>query len=123
MRVKNGMIGTWTGTATTPWVAPYTVTLVFDTYTHYSAKSSGTSTTALYYGSDEDSPLKRYSVDDILASGDAVGTIDVYFGASGTNHDRLEGIELSADSSQLKFFFMHLGQYGPLRYDLVRVVP
>jgi hypothetical protein len=124
MRVKNGLIGTWTGTATTPWTSSYRVTFIFDSYTHYASRSlDGNSTSALYYGSDQDSPLKQYEVTDVQANGDAVGTIDIYFGDSSTTRDSLQSIQLSTDLSRLKFSVMHLDQYGPLQYDLQRTSP
>jgi hypothetical protein len=122
MRVKNGMIGEWTGTATNPWTSPYQVLFTFDSYSHYSARSSGVSTSALYYGTDADSPLKHYSVDDMQSNGNARGTIDIFFDPN-TVQDKLDNIALSADLNRLKFSFMHFDQYGPLQYDLVRLIP
>jgi hypothetical protein len=121
MRVRNGIIGTWTGTATAFGIS-WPVTFTFDSYTHYSAKSLQAGISALYYGSDDDSPLKRYDITDVQANGDANGTIVIYFSANDTNFDTLQGIQLSADSSHLKFYFMH-GGAGPLTYDLQLVSP
>jgi hypothetical protein len=127
MRVRNGIIGTWSGTATTPWVDPYAVTFTFDSYSHYSDKSLNPDYSALYYGADEDSPLKRYDVTDMQANGDAKGTIDIVFMIDGppgsSTLDTLEGIRLSADGDRLQFYVMHLGTYGPLQYELQRVIP
>ncbi|MGA9654610.1 MAG: hypothetical protein WBV96_11930 [Polyangia bacterium] len=122
MRVRNGFIGTWTGTATA-FGNTWPVTFTFDSYTHYSAKSLQAGISALYYGSDDDSPLKLYNITDLQANGDATGTIVIYFSANDTDLDNLEGIELSADGSNLQFYFMHFGEYGPLQYDLQRVTP
>jgi hypothetical protein len=127
MRVRNGVVGTWTGTATTPWVAPYSVTFTFDSYTHYSARSLQGNQVALYYGIDDDSPFKRYDIADLRANGDGTGTIDIVFSNSGPggniNQDILDGIKLSADGTRLQFNFMHNGTYGPLQYDLQRSTP
>jgi hypothetical protein len=123
MRVKNGVIGTWTGTATTPWVPPYRVTFNFDSYGHYSAKSLDGAEPALYYGTDIDSPLKHYTISDIQADGDAIGSIDIVFDSNSVDHDELKGIALSTDLNHLKFYFMHAGTYGPLQYDLRRDSP
>ena len=46
IRIKNGMIGDWSGTVTVPWSSPYQVTFTFDSYTHYSAWASSTSFSA-----------------------------------------------------------------------------
>jgi hypothetical protein len=125
MRVKTGVIGTWTGTATTPWVPAYHVTFTFDSYTHYSAKAApdANGVPALYYGTDDDTPNKRYGITDIQANGDATGTIDVCFDVGGCNRSKLQAIQLSADLSRLKFYFMFRDETGPLEYDLTRSVP
>jgi hypothetical protein len=120
IRVKNGVIGTWAGTATTPWTPAYKVAFTFDSYSHYSARSINASYVALYYGTDDDSPEKQYSIVDIQANGDANGTIAVFFSPGDTNSDTLFGIALSADLNRLKFQVMHNGAYGPLQYDLQR---
>jgi hypothetical protein len=124
MRVKNGIIGTWTGTATTPFWSPYHVTFTFDSYSHYSSRAlDGNGVPALYYGTDDDSPQKQYDITDIQANGDATGTIDICFDVSGCNRNKLQAIQLSADLSRLKFYIMYLEQYGPLQYDLQRTSP
>jgi hypothetical protein len=123
MRVKNGIIGTWTGTATTPWVPTYHVTFTFDSYSHYSSKAlDGRGEPALYYGTDDDLASKRYDINDIQANGDATGTIDICFDSNDCNRNSLQGIQLSADLSRLKFYFAYLGTYGPLEYDLQRTL-
>ncbi len=78
MRLRNGVIGTWTGTATA-FGNTWPVTFTFDSYTHYSAKSLQAGISALYYGSDDDSPLRLYDITDVQANGDATGTIVIYF--------------------------------------------
>jgi hypothetical protein len=126
MRVRNGLIGTWTGTVTTPWVSPYAVTFAFDSYSHYSAKSVDGLYPALYYGTDDDSPDKRYDISDIEDNGDASGFIDLVWSAGGggdATREMLSGIQLSADGSKLTFWFMHMGSYGPIKYDLRRSTP
>ena len=123
VRVKNGVIGTWTGTVTTPWTSPYRVTFVFDTYSHYSARTlDGSGYPALYYGIDDaDSPEKLYTISDMQANGDASGTISIVYDLGYADLERLEGIALSADLNHLKFYFMHAGTEGPIAYDLQRV--
>lgn len=126
MRVKNGIIGTWTGTVTTPWLPPYHVTFTFDSYSHYAAKAApdGNGNPALYYGDDGDSPDRRYGITDIQANGDAKGTIDVCFDVSGCNNlSSMEAIKLSADLSRLSFYIMYRYESGPLQYDLTRASP
>jgi hypothetical protein len=123
MRVQSGMIGDWSGTATVPWTSPYQVRFTFDSFTHYSAWASSASFSALYFGPDGDAPDKHYSVDDIEEDGEAVGTIDINLGSGNSVRNRLEAIVLSADLNHLRFYYLYCGQYGPLQYDLHRVVP
>jgi len=120
MRVRDGVIGTWTGTATTPWLAPYRVTFTFDSYSHYSARRLEGDTPALYYGIDADSPSKQYAITNIQANGNATGYLDVYFGPSSITRNTLQEIILSPDGNRLQFWFMQAGAYGPLQYDLLR---
>jgi hypothetical protein len=120
MRVRNGTLGTWTGTVTTPWVDPYAVTFSFDSYTHYSAMSLGSQNPALYYGTDDDGPDKHYDITDIEDNGDASGTIDIVFGPGNYTREILSGIQLSADGNTLRFWFSRGGTSGPLQYDLQR---
>jgi hypothetical protein len=124
MRVKNGIIGTWTGSVTTPFWPTYHATFTFDSYTHYSAKaaSDANGVPALYYGTDDDTPNKRYGITDIQANGDATGTIDIC-DVGGCNRNKLQAVQMSADLSQLKFYIMYQDQYGPLEYDLTRTSP
>ncbi len=126
MRVKTGIIGTWTGTVTTPFWPTYHATITFDSYSHYAAKAApdGNGVSALYYGDDGDSPDRRYDITDIQANGDAKGTIDVCFDVSGCNNlSSMEAIKLSADLSRLSFYIMYRYESGPLQYDLTRVNP
>jgi hypothetical protein len=130
MSVKNAVLGTWTGIATTPWVPPYQVTFTFDNYTHYSARSLQGTQPALYYGIDDNSLAKLYEIQTLLANGDAIGTIDIVFSTSQlpgqATRDLLEGVHLSVDGTRLQFYYLHVlsdGVYGPMQYDLQRSTP
>ncbi len=73
---------------------------------------------AMYYGTDEESPSKVYAVNDLQASLKGVGQIDVYFGAKDVVRDELRNIRLMGD--KLEFEVFHLGQYGPMTFQLTR---
>ena len=76
---------------------------------------------ALYYDTDEDNPQKTYEIYDVRSDGKATADIVVYFGLSNTTtRDKLEAIDLAPAGDRLAFDFMHLGQYGPIHYDLRR---
>jgi hypothetical protein len=122
----DGMVGAWEGCVTTPWVPQYWVTIEFRADGTYSARSDEVlddwEMTALYYGTDEDAPAKRYAVNDLQASGKGIGQIDVAFTPGqtlGATRDELVNITLMAD--RLEFEMMHLGTYGPLTFRLRRV--
>ena len=121
--LQTGIIGTWVGCATTPWTPMYKVTFVFHTDGSYSAKSGesldGQRMVALYYGTDKDSPLKRYALTDFQASGLGLGEIDVDFGSGSVVRDDLRNIRLMGD--KLEFEMFHFGSYGPITFRLNRV--
>jgi hypothetical protein len=104
---------------TTPWVAPYWVTITFrDDGTYSSYALSGSTEPALYYGTDEDSPEKVYDLNDLQDDLEGIGQIDIFFWAGNVNRGELRNIALMGN--QLEFEFFHRGQYGPLTYQLYR---
>lgn len=143
---KQGIVGEWKGAVVTPWIAPYGIEMVFRADGNYSSRglgpispdspsllaepapvdtgvpdSTGPATwisPGLYYGSDEDSPLKTYNLDDVDASGNASGEIVVYF-APTTTVDELRHVRLSEDKTRLSFDLWHLG-HGPIKVEMVR---
>ena len=120
--LSRGVIGTWVGCATTPWTPMYKVTFVLRSDGTYSAKSGegldGQRMAALYYGTDKDSPLKRYALTDLQASGLGLGEIDVYFDGGSVVRDWLRNIRLMGD--KLEFEMFHDGTYGPITFRLNR---
>ena len=129
-RFQTGVIGHWMGTAMTPlgWTwSRATVEFTFFCDGHYHGRclaaegSDSASCVALYYGTDDDDPHKTYEINDVRADGKATGEIVIYFDISfTTTDDRLDAIELGTDATTLSFDLIHLGQYGPVHYDLRR---
>lgn len=83
---------------------------------------------ALYYGTDDDNPNKKYLLDDLKANGDGAGWIDVCFTANGTcNNTRgeLSAVRVCSNGAQLDFDFFAAwnGRRGPIIYRLVRADP
>jgi len=116
------MLGTWEGCVITPWVDPYWVTITFyDDGTYSSRAEDGASEPAMYYGSDDDSPEKRWELNGLEDDLEGVGQIDIYFWPGNTNRGDLRNIRLMGH--ELEFEFFHRGIYGPLTYQLVRVAP
>jgi hypothetical protein len=119
--VRDGIVGAWEGCVWTPWTLTYWVTLTFRADGTYSANSpealDGVEETAMYYGVDDDSPLKRYALNDFQDNLQAIGDIDIYFG-QGTVRDELRHVTLMGD--QLSFELFHMGQYGPITFQLQR---
>jgi hypothetical protein len=125
--LSSGIVGTWQGCVATPWVPAYFVTMTFRADGSYSAGSTevldGQQMVAMYYGTDPDNVSKRYAVNDLQASMQGTGQIDVYFGdgSGSVNRGDLRNIKLMGDV--LEFEFFHRGVYGPLTFQLVRLPP
>lgn len=120
--LDTGMIGSWEGCVTTPWLPAYYVSVTFRDNGTYSATSDevldGQRMVALYYGSDDESASKVYAVNDLQASLKGVGQIDVYFGANDVVRDELRNVRLMGD--KLEFEVFHFTQYGPITFQLTR---
>lgn len=133
-RVATGMAGAWHGHVTTPWVPVYEVTMSFTADGHYGARcawSSNACCVAMYYGTDDDTPLKRYAFDSVTTIGKVSGSIDIIFGGDYGGQQvpyyesgyqgTLKNVELDATGNRLRFDFIYGDGYGPLKYDLERV--
>jgi hypothetical protein len=120
--ITAGIVGTWEGCVGTPWTPLYAVSVTLREDGTYSAKSDevldGTKMIAMYYGMDEDSSLKTYSITDFQASGLGIGQIDLVFDVGSVTRDELRNVRLMGD--KLEFEMFHLGQYGPLTFQLNR---
>jgi hypothetical protein len=118
-----GIVDAWHGCVSTPWTPMYEVTFTFNadgTYSAYTHEElDGVRMIALYYGTDEDSPLKKYAITDYQASRLGIGEIDIYFG-TGTVRDSLRNVRLMGD--KLEFEMFHMDRYGPLTFKLSRIV-
>jgi len=113
------ILGTWTGTATTPWRPPYEVEIEFFEDGTYSARNPNDGYVAFYYGDDVDSDMKTYSINDVMANGKGTGTLFVYFTLGDhTCRGDLENIEFTQDFQHLEFEFWYRSQYGPIKYSL-----
>ncbi len=127
--VKDGIVGKWRGCTKNPWTKPYEVEFTFNTDGTYSSKNieiaANSSTlrtnTALYYGSDADDPNKKFELRNQLSNGDVEGDIYVYFGSASTVLDKIKLMRLNQDNSKLYLEVIHLGSYGPLRYELEKI--
>jgi hypothetical protein len=120
--LEAGIVGTWGGCVTTPWIAPYPVIVTFRADGTYRARTLAEGDIvepAFYYGTDEDSPQKRYAVNDLQDNLKGVGQIDIVFWEDNTNRGELRNIALMDD--QLEFEFFHRGQYGPLTFRLFSI--
>jgi len=86
----------------------------------YAAHSPGDQCIVFYYGTNADSSEKRYLLNDILASGEGSGELEIYFGPGSTNRGTLRHVVLSDDENQLNFECWK-EQYGPLVFTLKRL--
>jgi hypothetical protein len=116
-RARYGMVGTWRGTATSPWVAPYTVEISFGGDGMYDAHTVdpgavGYAVTPFYY--DQDPEHDRYELVDLHANGEVSGQIYLQWLDS---PDRLDAIRFNDELTHLHFEYYHF-DYGPVVYDL-----
>jgi hypothetical protein len=127
-RIRKGMVGTWIGVHSDPWVSPFKVTIVFGAngvYTGHCAQGVCPAP-VFYYGVDDDSPAKTYQLQSLnLGDRSASGIINIVFDAAGTDvtQGSIEEVDLSTDGSRLTFQFWATwnGRYGPVRFDLTRI--
>jgi len=117
-----GIHGTWEGCVSTPWTLPYYVTMKFNEDGTYSAVTKeildDVPMNAMYYGTQDDSPEKTYTIMNFQASKLGLGEIHIVFSPGDIAIGKLENIRLMGDS--LSFDFYHLGEYGPLTFRLHR---
>lgn len=128
--VRATMAGRWHGIATTPWTTPYEVDLSFGADGSYSSRCSILSESgccvAFYYGTDADTPLKQWRVEDATLSGNVFGEIDIAFDYFEDGYGlpawqgKLTEIERDASGNGLRFEFRTDTGYGPVRYELRR---
>jgi len=129
-RVATGIAGDWRGFVSTPWIPLYEVRMSFDSDGHYGGSCSSSSPSccrAMYYGTDDDTPLKRYTLDSVTTTGAVNGSIDIIYGGSSVPYyesgyqGTLRNVQLDLTGNRLRFDFWYGGTYGPLQYDLERV--
>jgi len=118
-RLRKAVQGSWTGTVSTPWKPPYPVTMTFFVNGTYSARCTQPDCVAMYYGTDDDSPEKRYDIQDLRSDDKGRGEVVFYFGPGNTNGGELRGMEVSGDGNALSFEAWK-GTSGPLKFSLRR---
>ena len=120
--LRAGVVGTWEGCVTTPWVPVYHVTVSLREDGTYSAKSGevldGQEMLALYYGTDDDNSSKVYAINDLQDSRLGVGQIDISFAPAPAIRDSLRNVRLMGD--KLEFEVFHFEKYGPITFQLYR---
>ncbi|AKU94706.1 hypothetical protein AKJ09_01370 [Labilithrix luteola] len=126
--IRSGTVGRWYGNVTTPWIPAYSVYFEFDADGHYATRTTDPTMVALYYGTDLDTPLKQWRLDDVNQSGAASGTIDVAFDyetffALPAWQGELHNVVLDASGNRLRFAFFTSSGYGPVEFDLWRCAP
>jgi hypothetical protein len=128
--VQAAMPGSWQGIATTPWTTPCRVEISFTADGHYSGRCAELPSDCcqvFYYGSDDDTPIKRYRVGDATLSGDVFGEIDIAFAYDDEYglpawQGELSNLQRDASGNGLRFRFARSDGYGPIEYDLRRAV-
>ena len=129
---RSGIQGRWEGLATTPWVGSYRVEITFGadgTYAGRCTEFSRECCNVFYYGTDLDTPLKTYSVEDATLSGNVTGALVLVVHYYDSPPDEftissypgdLSHIEFDATGSRMRFELRRSGK-GPILYDLRRL--
>ena len=128
-RGTEGIVGSWRGVVTTPWTSPYEVSVTFRADGTYSARcawSSNVCCEAFYYGTDDDTPLKRYRIDTVNSSQAVSGTDRHHLRRQRGRllpsgyQGNIRKLKLSPDENRMQFEFWY-DDYGPTLFDLARV--
>ena len=125
--ISAAIIGDWIGHAMSPW-GEWDVEFSFHQDGNYSAYPLTPDAIALYYGTDLDSPLKRWWLTGAGPVKGAFGEIDIVFDDGGTFTESgyqgyLDCVHTDAASDRLRFEFWYdsEGPRGPFVYDLQRL--
>ena len=122
------LVGVWIGNVSNPWTGPYNIELEVFNNGNYSAHSLSAYKypygvevlfAAFYYGTDNDSDLKKVEINDLYATGKASGEIIIFFDPD-TTIGSLNQVAISNNGDNLQFEFWHRNQFGPLVYKLTR---
>jgi hypothetical protein len=127
---RAAMLGRWTGTATSHWVPHWGVEASFAEDGTYSGRSNDLGAPAFYWGTDDDTPLKRWWLDAWRpGTSVAAGGIDIIY-SYGTPEQpsyqesgyqgSLDCVQVSADGQRLRFELWYDDTRGPVVYDLRR---
>jgi hypothetical protein len=130
-RIQAAVVGTWDGVQTNPWSyetgrSEVHVELAFradGTYSGHCAEAS-CPMPVFYWGTDDDSPGKRYQLIGMNDNGTARGGMTLLYGWGLGPEDDLDAVAVSSDSQHLTFEFWSTdahGRLGPIAFDLTRV--
>lgn len=129
------LAGSWHGVATTPWTAPYAVVTRFSAQGGYSAHCAQNSDydgqsngccRAFYYGSDQDSALKRWALSSVNEASAFNGTLDIAFCYDGEAcyapawQGEIVGLDYDATGNRARFELWTSDGHGPIKLDLER---
>ena len=130
--VQAALPGKWRGEMRNIWTAPYLVDLNFREDGTYSAACTNLPAaccTALYWGTNDDTPLKRYQLDAWVVSGEVFADMVIPYGSNGSYavptqwSNQLRHIELDASGNGLRFTLERSDNKPALTFDLRRVTP
>jgi hypothetical protein len=116
---RSKLTGNWRGVVTTPFVPPYSIVMSFGADGGYSAHCSAHSDyddsspgccRALYYGTDQDSALKHWTLATADAAGSTSGLIAIIFSYPGMFSEsgyqgKISDLEFAADGRRARFTF------------------
>jgi hypothetical protein len=115
------LVGSWVGTNTNPWVDTYAIEIEFGADGIYSSRTDAENW-ALYFGPDDDTPLKTYAVKAV--GPEAVGSGEIAFVwldnvGSVVRMGAMTSIDF-ANADRVAIEIWDRGEYGPVVLDLIR---
>lgn len=112
-RARYSLVATWLGTASSPWVPPYTVEMTFAADGTYEAHtvdhSAGWMVSPFYWGHDPEYGLFKLVA--VKANGDVSGTMSI------DSSQTIDAVRFDEDLTHLHFEYRYFGD-GSIVYEL-----
>lgn len=124
---QNAIVGKWLGHVDTPWTGEYNVFLQINPNGNYSCETLSAfkytygdevSYPVFYYGNNNYSPFKTFTINELYADGKAKGELIIWEEGLA---EELKHISFSNNLNHLEFEVWHHQIYGPLVYSFTRL--
>lgn len=125
LRLRALLVGTWVGVAEAPdgWDRPrWSLEISFSADGHYEAACRSTPCAPFYYDSPGPAPGRTWTLDDVRADSDGVGTLTVVFPLGASQPGELARVRYAEGQLSFEFSYGWMGgRVGPIRYALRRL--